>query len=140
MSKNFFSRKYNKILIYNELVKIQNENSNGINNKLIINTSNGLYFGELKQTNPTNDTEIKKGDDFLTLANKMYLSLLEKYDKSLDAKVNEEVAENPITIELEDVTLITSGKTIKMPFVSIFVDKIIGVSIGSVEPLTDSIS
>ncbi len=139
MSKNFFSRKYNKILVYNELVNVQNEDSN-TNDKLIIHTSNGLYFGKLKHPNPTNDTKIEKDDDFLTLANKMYLSILEKYDKSLDAKVNEEVVENPISIELEDVTVIASGKTIKMPFVSIFVDKIIGVSIGSVEPLTGSIS
>ena len=132
MSKKFFSRKYNKILIYNELVKAENKASDNANAKLIIHTSNGLYLGKLKRPNSSNDTEIKENDDILTIASKMYLSALENYDKSLDSKADVEVMENPISIDLEDVELITSGKPVKLPFVSIFVDKIIGVSFGSI--------
>ena len=63
----------------------------------------------------------------------MYQSSLAAYENSEDSKNNIEISENSLTIELEDVDVFTSLKKVKMPFAIIFVDQIIGFSIGHME-------
>ncbi len=123
--KNFFSRKYARIFAYNEIVDAQKKTSSN-HNKLIIHTADGLYEGYLKLPEEYKSLELDKDDDFLTAARKLYLSILENPDNVKGTEVNE----NPITIDLEDVTLYTSMRNISLPFVSIFIDQIIGISLG----------
>lgn len=126
--KKFFSRKFARVLVYNTIIKTEENSNYDIKDMLIIHTANGLYQGKLKDSENYSDYEVIKGDDVLTIVRKLYLSSLDKRSEIEDDA--EEFLENPLTIDLEDVTLITSGKNIKMPFVSIFVDQIIGISIG----------
>lgn len=126
--KKFFSRKLARVFACNEVIKTEENSGYTAKDMLIIHTANGLYQGKLKDAVNYLDYEISKGDDVLTIIRKLYLSILDKHSKIQDD--TEEFFENPLTLDLEDVTLITGGKDIKMPFVSIFVDQIIGVSIG----------
>ena len=130
MIKKYFSNKYSKIFTLNILSKTLNETQNS-NNKLIIHTANGLYIGTFKEQVDDDTLEIEKGDDLLTIYRKMYLNALNNYDNDDASSNTEKVFENPISITLEDVEVITSGKTITLPFVEIFVDQIIGFSLGS---------
>lgn len=132
MSKKFFSRKYSKILTFASMAETFNESCDEHKNKLMIHTANGIYLGNLKHMPKLDNLDIQKNDDMLTCFYKIYSSGLDKYENSNEYNPNAELIENPITIELEDVELITSGKTINMPFVSIFVDQIVGISLGNV--------
>lgn len=123
--KEFFSRKYARILAYNELVNAQNETSNK-HDKLIIHTANGLYEGYLKIPEEYQNLELNKDDSILSVARKLYLTILDNPENNKGIEVDE----NPITIDLEDVTLYTSMRNINLPFVSIFIDQIIGISMG----------
>lgn len=125
--KTFFSRKYCKIYSYDTVVKAQNKNV-GNRDKLIIHTANGLYQGTLRLPEELKDYEVQEGDDILTVVKKLYLDTID----ATDTNDSIEISENPIAIDLEDVTLFTSMKNINMPFVSIFIDQIIGISIGHI--------
>lgn len=96
--------------------------------KLMIHTANGIYAGNLKEPISYTDCTAQEGDDISTIAHKTYQSFISESDI---LKEKELVSENPITIELEDVTLITSNQKIFIPSVEIFVDQIIGFAIGS---------
>lgn len=123
--KKFFSRKYARILAYNEIVNAQNETSDN-HDKLLIHTANGLYEGYLKIPEEYKSLELNKDDSIPSAVRKLYLTILDNSDNTQGTEVNE----NPITIDLENVTLYTSMKNINIPFVSIFIDQIIGISIG----------
>ena len=129
--QKYFSKKFSKIQVLNSILDSLNE-SVSKKHKLIIPTANGLYSGKLKNFHDFDYSNINKSDDILTCYRKMYLSSLDKYESS-DNSNDIEISENSITIELEDVELITSMKTVRLPFVSLFVDQIIGISLGSLE-------
>jgi hypothetical protein len=130
--KKFFSRKYSKIQIINSILSALKK-SGSSTDKLIIHTSNGIYQGVLKKPINFSDTTVTENDDILTCFDKMYQSSLAAYENSEDSKNNIEISENSLTIELEDVDVFTSLKKVKMPFAIIFVDQIIGFSIGHME-------
>lgn len=130
--KKYFSKRFSKIQTLNSILEALNESENH-KDKLIIHTANGLYQGTLRNTSILTDTTIKEKDDILTCFDKMYQSALKTYENSDNAKNDIEISENPISIELENVDVLTSLKTIHMPFAIIFVDQIIGISIGHLE-------
>lgn len=127
--KRIFSRKYLKILAFDTIAKATNEKNSNNTTKLLIHTANGIYQGDLKETEEFSNYDLSDSDDILTLYNKTYLTMLEN---SNDTNL-EKMPENPLSIDLENVTLTTSLKSISMPFVTIFLDQIIGFSIGSME-------
>lgn len=131
MIKKYFSKKYSKIFTLNALSKTLNETQN-TNNQLIIHTANGIYLGTLKEQVDYDNLEIQKDDDLLTIYRKMYLKSLSNYESSDKSSEIEKIPENSISITLENVKVITSGKSIDLPFVEIFVDQIIGFSLGSI--------
>lgn len=131
MIKKYFSKKYSKIFTLNALSKTLNETQN-TNNQLIIHTANVIYLGTLKEQVDYDNLEIQKDDDLLTIYRKMYLKSLSNYESSDKSSEIEKIPENSISITLENVKVITSGKSIDLPFVEIFVDQIIGFSLGSI--------
>lgn len=133
MSRKYFSNKYSKIFALNLVSDALNESqkNNNKNNKLMIHTANGIYIGTLKEQVDYDNLDIQGNDDFFTVYRKMYLRNLESYENSDEFSETEKVSENPISIILEDVEVITSGKTINLPFVEIFIDQIIGFALGS---------
>lgn len=131
MVKKYFSNKYSKIFTLNTLSKTLNEAQN-TNNQLMIHTANGIYVGTLKEQVDYDNLDIQKDDDLLTIYRKMYLKSLYNYESSDKSSEIEKIPENSISITLEDVKVITSGKSIDLPFVEIFVDQIIGFSLGSI--------
>ncbi len=131
MIKKYFSKKYSKIFTLNALSKTLNETQN-TNNQLIIHTANGIYLGTLKEQVDYDNLEIQKDDDLLIIYRKMYLKSLSNYESSDKSSEIEKIPENSISITLENVKVITSGKSIDLPFVEIFVDQIIGFSLGSI--------
>ena len=131
MSKRFFSRKHSKIITIDSIVKALNESSMS-EDKLMIHTANGIYIGILQDYVEPNNLELQDEDDVLTSFDKIYLSTLEKFEAKPKAEDNIDVIENPISIKLKDVQLLTSGNTINMPFAIIFVDQIIGFSTGHI--------
>ncbi len=131
MIKKYFSNKYSKIFTLNALSKTLNEAQN-TNNELMIHTSNGIYIGTLKEQVDYDNLDIQKDDDLLTIYRKMYLKSLSNYESSGKSSEIEKISENSISITLENVEVITSGKSITLPFVEIFVDQIIGFSLGSI--------
>lgn len=131
MIKKYFSKKYSKIFTLNALSKTLNETQN-TNNQLIIHTANGIYLGTLKEQVDYDNLEIQKDNDLLTIYRKMYLKSLSNYESSDKSSEIEKIPENSISITLENVKVITSGKSIDLPFVEIFVDQIIGFSLGSI--------
>ena len=128
--KKYFSRKLAKISSFDYFVKATNEVEEKSKDMLIIHTANGLYQGQLKPTENFSNNEITEGEDILTCIRKLYLSSLEDYYSNDSSNID--LQENPLTIELENVTLFTSGKDVSMPFVSIFIDQIIGISLGHI--------
>ena len=62
----------------------------------------------------------------------MYLNALNNYENNDMSDEIERISENSISITLEDVEVMTSFKLINLPFVEIFVDQIIGFSLGSI--------
>lgn len=129
MPKKVFSRKYVKIISFNTLAQASNAQHSS-NSKIMIHTSVGIYVGKLKEQVDCENLDFQDNDDPLTNFNKIYLRLLENYENSDEL---EELKENSLSIELEDVELITSSRTISLPFVEIFTDQIIGISVGSVD-------
>ncbi len=130
MSKKYFSTKYSKIFTLNALLKTYNETQQS-NNKLIIHTANGIYVGTLKEQVNYNNFDIQDDDDLITIFRKSYLKALDNYENSEEAHIIEKIEENPISITLENVELITSGNTMHLTFVEIFIDQIVGFSLGS---------
>ena len=128
----YFSKKLSKIQTLDLIIRACNDNNSG-KNKLIITTANGIYQGTLRKNQSLDDCTAKSDNDILTCYEKQYLSLLEEYEKSDSSKKDIKIAENPIAIVLEDVDILTSVKNIHMPFVFIFVDQIIGFSMGHLE-------
>lgn len=130
--KKYFSSKIAKINILNSLVDTINDMDKTERiNKLIVHTANGLYIGSLKKYDDTN-YEIKDDDDFLTAYRKMYLEAMDKADSDIS---NEDVrvTENPITITLENVEVISNNNVRSyFSFVEIFIDQIIGISLGDI--------
>lgn len=129
----YFSKKFSKIQTLNLILtacNTSNTNSNA-KNKLIIHTADGIYQGTLREQPHLDDYTIKDDDDVLTCYEKQYFSSLANYEKSDVPTKDIEISENPIAIVLEDVDIITSVKNIHMPFVFIFVDQIIGFSMGT---------
>lgn len=129
MAKKYYSNKYFKIFTLNALAKILNE-TQGTENKLMIHTANGIYIGTLKEHTDYENLDVQDGDDALTIYRKMYLKNQDTYENSNPVNEVEKISENPISITLENVEIITSGKSITLPFVDIFVDQIIGFSLG----------
>lgn len=123
----YFSQKYFKISTLISVLETFKDTD-----KLMIHTANGIYMGDFKEPVKYVDLKAKQGDDFLTILQKTYLAFIEDNDIPENLK---EFIENPTTIQLENVTLLTSGKTITLPFVEIFVDQIIGFSKGSLNSL-----
>ena len=130
LSKKYFSTKYSKIFTLNALLKTYNETQQS-NNKLIIHTANGIYVGTLKEQVNYNNFDIQDDDDLITIFRKSYLKALDNYENSEEAHIIEKIEENPISITLENVELITSVNTMHLTFVEIFIDQIVGFSLGS---------
>ena len=128
--KQYHSKKYIKVISFGSLVETLNKGNDGLN-KLLIHTANGIYEGYLKFSEDTDNIILEKDSDILTIAKSLYLKTLKNNDEKTDLI---EIHENHITIDLEEVTLHTSSNMhIHMPFVSIFIDQIIGISIGSLD-------
>lgn len=126
MMKKYFSYKYAKIMALCTALNV----SKGTD-KLMIHTSNGIYMGNFKEPIVYNDFSFQSNDTISTIAHKSYQSLIQEDNFSKNPV--EIISENPISIELENVTLFCSNQKISMPSVEIFVDQIIGFSIGSAE-------
>lgn len=94
----------------------------------MLHTANGIYFGDLKSPIKYEDFTVNEKDSFSTIAHKTYQSLISDNDIPSQSEI---LKENPLSIELENVKLFTNNQTITMPSVEIFVDQIIGFSIGS---------
>ena len=94
----------------------------------MIHTANGIYVGDFKEPINYDNFDFKNGDDVFTIAHKSYQSLVSKDDMPNQMEV---YTENPLTIQLTNVKLITSNIPISIPSVEIFVDQIIGFSAGS---------
>ena len=131
MVKKYFSNKYSKIFTLNTILKTLNENQNS-SDKLIVHTANGIYVGALKEQEDYDNLEIQKSDDILTVYRKMYLNSLNAFENSDKSSNIEKISENSISITLENVQVLTSSRIINLPFVEIFVDQIIGFSLGSI--------
>lgn len=128
--KKYFSNKYVKISCLNSLIKVLNDTTDLKEpNKLIIHTANGIYLGTLKRYDDSENYEIFNDDDIMTAYHKTYLKTLKETEIDKDV---EHVIENPITITLEDVKVISSNLTTNLPYVDIFIDQIIGISFGSI--------
>ena len=119
MVKKYFSNKYSKIFTLNAILKTLNETEIS-SDKLIVHTANGIYVGTLKEQEDYDNLEIQKSDDILTVYRKMYLN-------SLNAFENSDKSSN-----IEKIQVLTSSRIINLPFVEIFVDQIIGFSLGSI--------
>lgn len=124
MLKKIFSHKYTKIMALCTALDV----SSGTD-KLMLHTSNGIYVGNFKHPITYDDFSIQKNDTVSIVAHKSYQSLMQ--DKDLPNNETELLEENPLTIELENVTLFNAGQKISMPSVEIFLDQIIGFSTGS---------
>ena len=96
-----------------------------------MHTANGIYVGTLKEQVNYNNFDIQDDDDLITIFRKSYLKALDNYENSEEAHIIEKIEENPISITLENVELITSGNTMHLTFVEIFIDQIVGFSLGS---------
>lgn len=129
--KKYHSKKYTKISILNSLSKTINTTRNE-DNKLIIHTANGMYIGTLKENINYENIEVKEDDDLLTVYRKIYLKTINDYENSDMLDRLNEISENHLSITLENVELITNMKTISLSFVEIFIDEIIGLSIGTI--------
>ena len=131
MVKKYFSNKYSKIFTLNAILKTLNETQNN-SDKLIIHTANGIYVGTFKEQEDYNNLDIQENDDILTIYRKMYLSSLNAFEDSDKSNNIEKIPENSVSITLENVQVFTSSRIINLPFVEIFIDQIIGFSLGSI--------
>lgn len=88
------------------------------NNNVAISTAAGTYFGKLLPENP----------DETYVGVKTFSEFRKDLNHTFDGDEPLEV------ILLVDVTLVTSSnQTMKMPFVYLFIDQIIGVSYGKIQ-------
>ncbi len=131
MIKKYFSKKYSKIFVLNGLLETVNKTQN-VDNKLIIHTANGIYIGNLKEQVDYDNLDFQEEDDLLTIYRKMYLKCLSDYENNDKSSKLEEISENSLSITLEDVKVISNSNSINLPFIEIFVDQIIGFSLGSI--------
>lgn len=130
MKKKYLSNKYTKIFCLNSLSNvINNLSSSGESNQLIIHTANGMFIGTLRDFDNTENYELSDNDDIITMYRKTYLKALDNIKLDEDT---EHISENPISITLENVKIISSNLTTNLPFVDIFIDQIIGISFGSI--------
>lgn len=131
MTKKLFSKKNSKLLSM-DIIRESLNKANGRNNKLIIYTAAGIFTGKIQKSSNIEDTKILEQDTPITCYRKLYTSnvneYFDKYSKEFD-----EVAENPITITLEDAEFNGPLANINLPFVEIFLDQIIAFTVGSVE-------
>ena len=96
------------------------------NNNVIIMTSAGTYSGKLI-SNEDDDSEIA-----LPFANALS-ELADRYRQDNHIDKNTLLDGNDGYLILKDVQLRTNGPIINMPFVVLFFDQIVGISIGNVE-------
>lgn len=128
--KKYFSNKFVKISCLNSFMNVINDTVEKPN-KLIVHTANGIYIGTLKVYDDSENYEVKDNDDILTTYHKLYLKTIDNIEIDKDNKV-ERVLENPISITLENVEIFSSNVRTNLPFVEIFIDQIIGISLGSI--------
>lgn len=135
------SNKLLKIHSYNFFLESANRSIKGDKNELIIFTANGTYRGKLKKyesdevmKNLSNSIKIKEYDEKKDYSSLIRLAYLDYAEKAYSELSQDYPFDNGITITLEDVTLTSTGLKgeMTMPFVDIFVDQIIGVSLGSI--------
>ncbi len=137
------------VVISNKLLKVQsyacfskfsNESFDDDTNELIIFTANGMYRGKLKafdsdeiMGNLSNKQKVEEYIEKKDYASLIRLTYLDYAEKTYSESDQNQPFDNGITITLEDVTITPTGLRgeITMPFVDIFVDQIIAVSIGS---------
>ena len=88
------------------------------NNKLVLVTTAGVITGTLA-----------KSENFLS---KAVDHIIDQYrqDNGLDEKP---LNGNDGLLSLEDVTIMSGSKTFNIPFLTVFYDQIIGVSIGNID-------
>lgn len=134
------SNKLLKVNSYASFSRIFNESIEENSNELIIFTANGMYRGKLKifdsdeiMKNLSNEQKLKEYIEKNDYASMIRLTYLDYAEKTYSESDQNKPFDNGITITLEDVTLTPTGLRgeVTMPFVDIFVDQIIGVSIGS---------
>ena len=101
-----------------DLILAQGNIVKDTNNKLIVQTAAGLYIGKIYDPTDTKYSYVS------TISQKIKDTRLSEYDEK-----------NPTAFFLVDVELRTSslGGPITMPYVCLFVDQILGVSIGYLE-------
>ena len=131
--KRYSSNKYVKINCLNTLLKVLNDKivSEEKLNKLMIHTANGIYVGTLKEPIDSTNYEVTDEDDILTVYHKIYYEQLDKVEDNMTDEI-ERVSENSITITLENVELLSNKVITHLPFIEIFIDQIIGISLGSI--------
>lgn len=134
------SNKLLKIHSYNFFLESANKSIESNKNELIIFTANGTYRGKLKKYESdevmgdlSNSLKVQEYDEKKDYSSIIRLAYLDCAEKAYSELSQDYPFDNGITITLEDVTLTSTGLNgaIKMPFVDIFVDQIIGVSAGS---------
>ncbi len=126
--KQYLSNKFIKINCLNGLINFLNKTAEKPN-RLIILTANGIYTGTLKDPVDPENYKVNDNDDWVTAYHKTYLETINKMEINKDI---ERVSENPITITLENVEIRSNNVVIHLPFVEIFIDQIIGFSLGSI--------
>lgn len=137
------SNKLLKIHSHGSFVDVSNKDNNN-HNQIIIFTADGIYRGNLKiyesdevmgnLSNKAKLEEYLKKEDYASIIRLTYLDSIEK---SYSSSSQDHLFDNGITITLENVTLNSSAlkNEITLPFVDIFVDQIIGISIGEFSTL-----
>lgn len=105
-------------LAKSDILAVHNMIAEDTNHKLIIQTAAGQYVGKLY--NPSN-------------AEHSFVSAISQ--KINDLRLSEYDEKNPTAISMVDVELRTSSIAgpFKMPYVCLFLDQILGVSIGNYE-------
>ncbi len=131
--KRYMSNKFIKINCLNSLLKVLNDkvSSEEKLNKLVIHTANGIYIGTLKEPIDSENYEVTNKDDILTIYHKVLYEQIAKAENDITDEI-ERVLENPITITLENVELRCNNVITHLPFIEIFIDQIIGISLGSI--------
>ena len=131
--KRYLSNKFIKINCLNSLLKVLNDkvSSEEKLNKLVIHTANGIYIGTLKEPIDSTNYEVTDEDDILNVYHKVLYEQIDKAEDNMADEI-ERVSENPITITLENVELHSNNVIIHLPFIEIFIDQIIGISLGSI--------
>lgn len=101
------------------------------NSKVIIVSAFGVITGKL--CIPPSDDEIKGkqiGNDIILT--KLTKKFVDDYKKEFDIPNEVSLKDNDGSISLAEVSIKTSGNTINMPHLNVFVDQIIGITIGNI--------